>query len=100
MLSAAPATLEQGVGFDTLGAGTVIVKGPRAGRHHGSAGAPEAVHAVADSREGWVESVQLLLDCFFHARARPVFDYSGVRKAGEPIRVRAHPPAHTFAHLV
>ncbi len=77
----------QGVGFDTLGAGTVVIKGPRAARHAGAVAA-EAAHVVADSREGWVDSVQLLLDSFFHGRPRPTFDYSGIRKAGEPIRVR------------
>ncbi|CAM9502896.1 unnamed protein product [Heterosigma akashiwo] len=41
---------------------------------------------VPDSREGWVESVKVILDAFFLGRPLPSFDYSQVRPAGMPIR--------------
>ena len=72
------ALLGVGVGFDTLGAGTMTVKLP---------GLPfTAPYAVPDSREGWVESVRLLLDAYFCGTPLPTFDYSHVRPAGAPIK--------------
>ncbi|ELR24324.1 ribonucleosidetriphosphate reductase, adenosylcobalamin-dependent, putative [Acanthamoeba castellanii str. Neff] len=68
-----------GVGFDTKGAGSMVVKGSRRDR------TPELVK-IPDSREGWVESVRLLLDSYFHGNPCPEFDYSLIRKAGEPIK--------------
>ena len=41
---------------------------------------------VADTRESWVDSVQVLLDSYTVQGSRPVeFDYSMIRPAGEPI---------------
>ena len=70
------------MGFDTKGAGSMVVKGSRRDR------TPELVK-IPDSREGWVESVRLLLDSYFHGNPCPEFDYSLIRKAGEPIKVTA-----------
>jgi len=48
-----------GVGFDTKGAGEIIIKGPNKDR--------KSEHfEIPDSREGWVESVKLLLESYFH----------------------------------
>jgi hypothetical protein len=41
---------------------------------------------VGDSREGWVESLKLLLAAHFEGRPRPSFDYSAVRPRGAPIK--------------
>ena len=45
-----------GVGFDTEGEGTVTLKEPQY---------TNDVHIIDDSREGWVNSVHMLLDGFF-----------------------------------
>jgi hypothetical protein len=49
------------------------------------------VFVVPDSREGWVQSLRLLLNVFLHPdpshrRSLPVFDYSSIRTAGSPIK--------------
>jgi len=62
-----------GVGFDTEGAGTVTVQEP----HY-----TNDVHVIDDSREGWVDSVHLLLDGFFFGGKVPKFDYSSIRPQG------------------
>ena len=66
-----------GVGFDTKGANSIIIREPQ---YTGD------THVIDDSREGWVNSVHLLLDGFFFGNKIPVFDYSAIRDAGEPIR--------------
>tara|TARA_B100000683_G_scaffold209835_1_gene204213 strand:+ start:162 stop:2129 length:1968 start_codon:yes stop_codon:yes gene_type:complete len=66
-----------GVGFDTLGAGTVVVKEPNW---------TDEVFEVPDSREGWVESVGMLLNGYFFGSAVPQFDYSLIRPLGAEIR--------------
>jgi adenosylcobalamin-dependent ribonucleoside-triphosphate reductase len=63
-----------GVGFDTLGADTPIRKG------QGAFG-----YKVPDTREGWVKSVELLLN-YFAGGPKPVFDYTGIRSKGMPIK--------------
>lgn len=73
------AMLGVGVGFDTLGAGRLRVAGLRAA-------ADEPPHVIADSREGWVDSLRLLLTAHFFGGARPAFDYSRVRPRGTPIK--------------
>ena len=67
-----------GVGFDTKGAGEIVVKGIQKDRD-------EQVYEIPDTREGWVESLKLLLESYFHGQAPMKFDYSKIRKAGEPI---------------
>lgn len=71
------AMLGVGVGFDTKGAGLVPVPGPSD---------VSTVFQIPDSREGWVDSVRLQLDAYFLRRPMPLFDYSLIRPAGEPIR--------------
>ena len=68
-----------GCGFDTKGAGTILVKGPKENRR-------SETYSIPDSREGWVESLNLLLESFFLGTAPVEFDYSEIRKAGEPIK--------------
>ena len=68
-----------GVGFDTNGAGEIIVKGVNKDRN-------EEVFEIPDTREGWVESLRLLLESYFHGTAPVEFDYSKIRPAGVPIK--------------
>lgn len=65
-----------GVGFDTQGAGTILVMEPR-----GKA----KKFIIPDSREGWVESTMLAINAYFGGENYE-FDYSQIRKAGEPIK--------------
>lgn len=68
-----------GVGFDTKGAGQVIIQ-------------PQVtvgtmIYEIPDTREGWVTSVKLLLESYFVQGSMCVeLDYSKVRGAGEPIK--------------
>jgi len=67
-----------GVGFDTLGAGSARVVAPSTLKHR--------VHYVEDTREGWVNVLRTVLKAFEGDGYLPaVFDFSGVRKAGEPL---------------
>lgn len=77
-----------GIGFDLKGAGKVEIRQPEAG---------ELTYQIPDTREGWVESLKLLLDSYIagiqpydpktgNGKFKPVFDYSLIRKAGEPIK--------------
>lgn len=67
-----------GVGFDVKGAGKLVIQRPR---DEGS-----IVYKIPDSREGWVKSVEYVLNAFFSGRELPVFDYSLVRPYGTPIK--------------
>lgn len=69
-----------GVGFDTKGAGKITVGYPY--------GQPHIYH-IPDTREGWVESVRILLEAYLKFEEtdyeiRP-FDYSHIRPAGQPL---------------
>lgn len=67
-----------GCGFDTDGAGTIVIKGPNNRE-------PDK-YTIPDSREGWVESVKLLIESYF-LNARPIeFDYSLIRPDGSLIK--------------
>lgn len=71
-----------GVGFDVDGAGEIEINSPK--------GKP-SIFIVPDTREGWVESLELLLSSYFGKyfgeNPKPVeFDYTQIRPAGEPIR--------------
>ena len=68
-----------GVGFDTKGAGEIVIKGIDENRG-------EQLYIIPDTREGWVESLQLLLETYFHGQAPIEFDYNQIRQAGEPIK--------------
>lgn len=65
-----------GVGFDTKGAGAEVV-GPSSEAY---------TFIVEDSREGWVESLNVLIDSYLNGNSLPEFDYSLVRKEGVPIK--------------
>lgn len=65
-----------GVGFDTKGAGKIAIKQPT----------KEIDVIISDDREGWVESVRLLIDSFFFGQDKPKFDYSLIREEGAPIK--------------
>lgn len=65
-----------GVGFDTLGAGTLTVQQPEFTTEN---------YVIGDSREGWVESVKILLNGFLFGAKVPQFDYSAIRPYGAPI---------------
>ena len=66
-----------GVGFDTKGADSVTIKSPEWSSE---------THEIPDSREGWVESVKILLDGFYFGSKVPAFDYSAIRPAGALIK--------------
>jgi adenosylcobalamin-dependent ribonucleoside-triphosphate reductase len=67
-----------GVGFDTKGVGKLEIHLPL----------PEVkIHVIPDSREGWCDSVAMLLESYFFAsRNQLEFDYSEIRPSGEPIK--------------
>lgn len=65
-----------GVGFDTLGAGKIIIKEPQ----------QQMRFTIPDSREGWVEALRLLLEAYFFGHRKPILDYSAIRPAGERIK--------------
>ena len=68
-----------GVGFDTKGADEIVIKGVNKDRK-------VEIFEIPDTREGWVESLRLLLESYFHGTNVVEFDYSKVRPAGEPIK--------------
>jgi adenosylcobalamin-dependent ribonucleoside-triphosphate reductase len=66
-----------GVGFDTLGADTLEIQKPDWSSES---------FQIEDSREGWVKSVEILLNGFFFGHKVPTFDYSAIRPLGAPIQ--------------
>jgi adenosylcobalamin-dependent ribonucleoside-triphosphate reductase len=66
-----------GVGFDTKGAGTAVIREPNW---------VDDVHVIDDSREGWVRSVRMLLDGYYFGNDVPRFDYSAIRPMGAQIK--------------
>lgn len=65
-----------GIGFDTKGSGFVVKAAPET----------DSVYVIADTREGWVESVQIIFDAFNNGRPLPKMDYSKIRRAGSIIK--------------
>ncbi len=66
-----------GVGFDTRGRGTVVVRDPVRG---------EDTHAIDDSREGWAEAMGRLLGAYTGRGTLPArFDTSRIRPRGTPL---------------
>jgi adenosylcobalamin-dependent ribonucleoside-triphosphate reductase len=66
-----------GVGFDCTGAGTIVIQEPEVD------GLP---HVVADSREGWVGALRVVLNAFTGKNKLPRgFDTSSVREYGAAI---------------
>jgi adenosylcobalamin-dependent ribonucleoside-triphosphate reductase len=68
-----------GVGFDTKGAEQFIVKGPNLNRG-------EEIYVIPDTREGWVDSVKLLLESYFLGTGVIKFDYTEIRSEGKLIK--------------
>ncbi len=66
-----------GVGFDTKGANKIVIKKPKEGHYE---------FQLPDSREGWVDSLRLMLEAYFLGKQMPNYDFSLIRPAGEPIR--------------
>ena len=68
-----------GVGFDTLGREKEMeIFNPEG---------ESIVYEIPDTREGWVESVRLLINSYLRSNQSPMtFDYSEIRLEGEPIR--------------
>ena len=85
-----------GVGFDTLGAGTLKILQPGS-IHPTPEPLPEPVNKyfkssgewqciIADSREGWVESVRILLNSYYFGYELPNFIYDEIRPEGSFIK--------------
>lgn len=68
-----------GVGFDTKGVNTVLIKGQNKEK-------PLTTFIIEDTRESWVESLGILLNSFLNQYSDINFDYSKIRKAGELIK--------------
>jgi adenosylcobalamin-dependent ribonucleoside-triphosphate reductase len=67
-----------GVGFDTKGAGKLEIHEPLE---------DTKTVIIPDSREGWCDSVAVLLESYFFANRNNLeFDYSNIRPSGEPIK--------------
>jgi ribonucleoside-triphosphate reductase (thioredoxin) len=79
------AMLGVGVGFDTLGANTLTIRCLSPSSSNAS-----VTLTVADSREGWVESLRVLLDAHLNPESKqtaiPKFNYHLIRPAGVPIK--------------
>jgi len=67
-----------GVGFDVKGAGQIEIKNP----------SQENIitYTIPDDREGWVESLKLLLETYFVGTTTVNFDYSAIRQSGTRIK--------------
>jgi ribonucleoside-triphosphate reductase (thioredoxin) len=70
-----------GVGFDTKGAGKIVITKP-----DDRDGVMLNFMVIPDTREGWVLSVELLLNSYFAGENAITFDYSEIRQAGLPIK--------------
>ena len=68
-----------GVGFDDKGADKEFkIYEPQAGE----------AYVIPDTREGWVESTSALINSYLKPDTKsPIFDYSLIRPAGEPIKI-------------
>ena len=87
-----------GVGFDDKGADKdFTIYEPKG----------EELYVVPDTREGWVESLVLILNAYLRPDTKaPIFDYKEVRPAGTPIKTfggtaAGHEPLeklHTYIH--
>lgn len=66
-----------GIGFDTKGAGKVVIKQPQPSN---------AEYHIPDSRDGWVKALGKVLNGFFNGEPIPKMNYSLIRPAGSPIR--------------
>jgi hypothetical protein len=67
-----------GVGFDIKGANKLLIKEPNRSANFD--------FQIPDSREGWRESIKLLLNAYFKGDPLPIFDYSLLRPNGTIIK--------------
>jgi adenosylcobalamin-dependent ribonucleoside-triphosphate reductase len=65
-----------GMGFDTKGAGNIVIEKPD---NNGE------IYIIEDSREGWVNSLGILLDSY-QCGINPIFDYTRIRPLGTPLK--------------
>jgi len=68
-----------GVGFDVKGAGQLDIKGPNLNRQIEN-------FIIPDTREGWVESIKLLIESYFLGAGVVKFNYDKIRDAGVQIK--------------
>ena len=66
-----------GMGFDTKGEEKVVIQEPTK---------TDSLFVISDSREGWVESVEALLNAYLLGGKLPKFDYSAIRPEGAPLK--------------
>jgi adenosylcobalamin-dependent ribonucleoside-triphosphate reductase len=67
-----------GVGFDTRGAGKVVIREPERSAE---------AHLIPDSREGWVEALRRVLNAYVGIGTLPgSWDVSQIREKGAPIK--------------
>ena len=66
-----------GVGFDTKGANKVTIHKPTS---------PGIEFKIEDCREGWVNSLQVLLESYFQGLPEATFDYTQIRPEGSPVK--------------
>jgi len=69
--------LGSGVSSDTRGAGKVVIKQPKP---------TVKVYTIPDSREGWVNSLWMLMESYFQGTESVDFNYSLIRERGLPIK--------------
>jgi ribonucleoside-triphosphate reductase len=72
------AMLGVGVGFDTKASECGIKVTP--------VNRTQRQHVIVDSREGWVESLKILLNAYFSGGELPRWDYTAIRPAGVPLK--------------
>jgi adenosylcobalamin-dependent ribonucleoside-triphosphate reductase len=65
-----------GIGFDTKGEGRILIENPPIN---------DQIYCIEDSREGWVNSLGVLLDSYQNG-FKPVFDYNFIRPIGVPLK--------------
>ena len=66
-----------GVGFDTKGAGKIRIKKPDI--HNWT-------YRISDTREGWIKSLEMLIDSYFKGTNKVEFDYGDIRPEGQLIK--------------
>jgi len=67
-----------GIGADMKGANQQFIYAAKEGYD---------VYSVRDSREGWLDAIELLLNAYTKPyQTYPIFDYTAIREAGKPIR--------------
>lgn len=68
-----------GTGFDTKGAGQIIIKKINCDKS-------KEKYIIPDTREGWVKSIEKLLQVYFTGSGDVEMDYSEIRLEGLPIK--------------